>query len=95
MPTISLPLMSTLERYLPVLPVTVTVIVRFTLFVVDVAVIVTVCEESEPSEPPASRPVMIPVVGSIQAMLGSEEVQTMSETSPTDGTTFVGVSWIC
>ena len=39
---------------------------------------VTVCCEYSPSEPPASLPVIVPVTGSTEAMLGSLEVQVMS-----------------
>ena len=88
----SSPLMSTFERYLPVLPVTVMVKVLLTSFVVEMAVIVHVCDDSSPSDPPASRPVTIPVSFSTQAMLGSDDSQIISVMSPTSGTILVGTS---
>ena len=87
-----LPLISAFEIYLPVLPVTVMVICRSTLFVVERAVMVQVCDEREPREPPASRPVTTPVSGSTHAIFGSDDVHTISEMSPVVGEMFVGSS---
>ena len=79
---------------MPTRPVTVIVTDFETLFAAEVAVIVTSCFESWPSEPPASRPVITPVFGSTEAMDGSDELQVISEVSAASGLTPSISSWI-